>query len=234
VTWIWYILQVYHVCVCVSRAHTFSPYAFEHVKTYYRDSKIKKRRWQVLLEYARTVFGYQLKGKAPAWLASGATALGRCTHNRHVLHLRSCPHPVTPSLSPLSHPTFPCARADWTLVCLAYAHVKDGCSCVYFMYMLRLCVCRCRSATAVCTQGTARGKPEEQSAQVAGAQGGGHVDAPRSRCPLRSAQPLVWDPLILFFRVATKILLLPRAIRISKLTRPEVGGMVCNTHMACY
>lgn len=42
----------------------------------------------VLLEYARTVFGYQLKGKGPEWVEGGAATLGRCAHNRHVGHLR--------------------------------------------------------------------------------------------------------------------------------------------------
>lgn len=42
----------------------------------------------VLLEYARTVFGYQLKGKGPEWVEGGAATLGRCAHNRHAGHLR--------------------------------------------------------------------------------------------------------------------------------------------------
>jgi len=203
VTWIWYILQVYHVCVCVSRAHTFSPYAFEHVQTYYRDSEKDGGRcyWNMLARF----LAISSKGK----LLPGWPAVQRLSDAVPIIAMFRIsglvPTLSLPLFPPLSHPTPPCARVDWPLVCLAYTHVKDGCSCVCFMYMLQLCVCRCRRATAVCTQGTARGKSEKQSAQVAGAQGGGYVDAPRSRCPLRSAPPLVWDPLILFSELQLKL-----------------------------
>ena len=55
----------------------------------------------VLLEYARTVFGYQLKGKGPEWLEGGADTLGRCAHNRSAEHLRWLVDKVEKTLSRL-------------------------------------------------------------------------------------------------------------------------------------
>jgi len=39
------------------------------------------------LEYGRTVFGYQLKGKGPEFVKNGVNILGRCAHNRSFDHL---------------------------------------------------------------------------------------------------------------------------------------------------
>jgi len=39
------------------------------------------------LDYARVVFGYQLKGRDMDWVRRSAEVLGRCTHNRSVPHL---------------------------------------------------------------------------------------------------------------------------------------------------
>jgi len=38
------------------------------------------------LDYARVVFGYQLRGRDAAWIRTGAQNLGRCTHNRSIPH----------------------------------------------------------------------------------------------------------------------------------------------------
>jgi len=53
-------------------------YTFEE---FVRDFKL------ACLDYTRIVFAYQLKGRDASWVRRGASALGRCTHNRSVPHL---------------------------------------------------------------------------------------------------------------------------------------------------